>query len=105
MAIKDARRQELLIAVKEAANLINTAQKPIIYFWGRIAILVGTFDRIPAVTSSGSSTSTGPGRPLVLSMSQPCTKWNVSVRKTEELAQRIREAFEIATSCHIGRDF
>ncbi|KAJ6179810.1 hypothetical protein N7519_010271 [Penicillium mononematosum] len=38
----------------------------------------------------------------ILSMSQPCTKWNVSVRKTEELAQRIREAFEIATSGRPG---
>jgi acetolactate synthase-1/2/3 large subunit len=38
----------------------------------------------------------------ILSMSQPCTKWNVSVCKTEELAQRIREAFEIATSGRPG---
>ncbi|KAJ5456392.1 hypothetical protein N7530_011666, partial [Penicillium desertorum] len=38
----------------------------------------------------------------ILSMSQPCTKWNVSVRKTEEFAQRIREAFEIATSGRPG---
>lgn len=38
----------------------------------------------------------------VLSMSQPCTKWNVSVRKTADLPKRINEAFEIATSGRPG---
>lgn len=38
----------------------------------------------------------------VLSMSQPCTKWNVSVRKTADLPRRINEAFEIATSGRPG---
>lgn len=38
----------------------------------------------------------------VLSMSQPCTKWNVSVRKTTDLPRRINEAFEIATSGRPG---
>ncbi|KAJ0418895.1 thiamine diphosphate-binding protein [Aspergillus carlsbadensis] len=32
----------------------------------------------------------------VLGMTQPCTKWNVSVRDIEELPARINEAFEIA---------
>ncbi|KAL3442829.1 thiamine diphosphate-binding protein [Aspergillus insuetus] len=33
----------------------------------------------------------------ILGMSQPCTKWNVSVRDIEELPTRINEAFEIAS--------
>ncbi|KAL2845104.1 thiamine diphosphate-binding protein [Aspergillus pseudodeflectus] len=33
----------------------------------------------------------------MLSMSQPCTKWNVRVRSPEELPRRVEEAFEIAT--------
>lgn len=33
----------------------------------------------------------------ILGMSQPCTKWNVSVRDVAELPARINEAFEIAT--------
>lgn len=38
----------------------------------------------------------------ILSMSQPCTKWNVSVRNPAELPRRIDEAFEIATSGRPG---
>lgn len=38
----------------------------------------------------------------VLSMSQPCTKWNVSVRKTADLPKRIDEAFEISMSGRPG---
>lgn len=38
----------------------------------------------------------------MLSISQPCTKWNVSVRKTVDLPRRIDEAFHIATSGRPG---
>jgi acetolactate synthase-1/2/3 large subunit len=38
----------------------------------------------------------------ILSMSRPCTKWNISVRSPAELPKRINEAFEIATSGRPG---
>lgn len=38
----------------------------------------------------------------VLAMSQPCTKWNTSVRSPSDLPRRIDEAFEIATSGRPG---
>lgn len=38
----------------------------------------------------------------VLSMSRPCTKWNISVRSPAELPKRINEAFGIATSGRPG---
>ncbi|KAL4935973.1 hypothetical protein BDV06DRAFT_233824 [Aspergillus oleicola] len=33
----------------------------------------------------------------ILSMSQPCTKWNVAVKCVSELPRRVSEAFEVAT--------
>lgn len=38
----------------------------------------------------------------ILAMSQPCTKWNVSVRDVSELPRRITEAFSIAMSGRQG---
>ncbi|KAJ9232390.1 hypothetical protein DTO207G8_7188 [Paecilomyces variotii] len=38
----------------------------------------------------------------VLGISRACTKWNVMVRHTSELPQRLNEAFEIATSGRPG---
>ncbi|KAK1143762.1 Acetolactate synthase, mitochondrial [Aspergillus melleus] len=38
----------------------------------------------------------------ILAMTQPCTKWNVSVRDVSELPRRITEAFHIATSGRPG---
>jgi len=52
--------------------------------------------------STGSIGTDGFQEADVLSMSQPCTKWNVSVRKIADLPKRIDEAFEIATSGRPG---
>ena len=38
----------------------------------------------------------------VVGISRACTKWNVMVKKVEELPKRIKEAFEIATSGRPG---
>lgn len=38
----------------------------------------------------------------VLAMSQPCTKWNISVHSIADLPKRIDESFEIATSGRPG---
>ncbi|PLB49736.1 acetolactate synthase [Aspergillus steynii IBT 23096] len=38
----------------------------------------------------------------ILAITQPCTKWNVSVRDVSELPRRITEAFNIATSGRPG---
>jgi acetolactate synthase-1/2/3 large subunit len=38
----------------------------------------------------------------VLSVTKPCTKWNVTVHSVSDLSQRINEAFEVATSGRPG---
>ena len=38
----------------------------------------------------------------VIGISRACTKWNVMVKRVEEIPKRIKEAFEIATSGRPG---
>lgn len=38
----------------------------------------------------------------ILGITRPCTKWNVQVRSVDELAQRLHEAFHIATTGRPG---
>ncbi|CAA7262053.1 unnamed protein product [Cyclocybe aegerita] len=64
-------------------------------------------DGIPLVVFSGQVATSAIGSDAfqeadVVSMSRSCTKWNVMVKTIEELPQRIKEAFEIATSDRPG---
>ena len=64
-------------------------------------------DGTPMVVFSGQVVTSSIGSDAfqeadVVGISRACTKWNVMVKKVEELPKRIKEAFEIATSGRPG---
>ncbi|KAG7005832.1 acetolactate synthase catalytic subunit [Physcia stellaris] len=64
-------------------------------------------DGTPMVVFTGQVVTTAIGSDAfqeadVVGISRACTKWNVMVKRVEEMPQRIKEAFEIATSGRPG---
>ena len=64
-------------------------------------------DGTPMVVFSGQVPTTAIGSDAfqeadVVGISRACTKWNVMVKRVEEMPKRIKEAFEIATSGRPG---